>query len=267
MKLALRVAYDGSAFYGFQRQPGVRTVEGEIIKVLQKLGIIESPEKNDFKGASRTDRGVSAFFNVVSFVPSERPDLARPEVLNHHLSDVWVLGIAEVPDDFHPRFWAKSKTYRYYLVNEGFDLSAVRECASLFVGRHDFSAFAKLEPGRDPIREVERVEVIERQGYLVIEVQGKSFLWEMVRRIVNALRFCGLGLLEAEEVERMLAGEYRKKIPPAPPGGLVLWHIEYPGIGFEGDEKGIKKARRDIFERYSRALTRAALFGDFLLEY
>lgn len=267
MKLALRVAYDGSAFYGFQRQPGVRTVEGEIIKVLQKLGIIESPEKNDFKGASRTDRGVSAFFNVVSFVPSERPDLARPEVLNHHLSDVWILGIAEVPDDFHPRFWAKFKTYRYYLVNEGFDLSAMRECASLFVGRHDFSAFAKLEPGRDPIREVERVEVIERQGYLVIEVQGKSFLWEMVRRIVNALRFCGLGLLEAEEVERMLSGEYGKKIPPAPPEGLVLWHIEYPGIGFEGDEKGIKKARRDIFERYSRALTRAALFGDFLLEY
>ncbi len=155
-------------------------------------------------------------------------------------------------------------------MNEGFDLSAMRECASLFVGRHDFSAFAKLEAGRDPIREVERVEIVERQGYIVIEVQGKSFLWEMVRRIVNALRFCGLGLLEAEEVESMLSGEYVKKIPPAPPeGGLVLWHIEYPGgIGFEGDEKGIKKARRDIFERYSRALTRAALFGgDFLLEY
>lgn len=57
----------------------------------------------------------------------------------------------------------------------------------------------------------------------------------------NALRFCGLGLLEAEEVERMLSGEYGKKIPPAPPEGLVLWHIEYPGIGFEGDEKGIKR--------------------------
>ncbi|MBP1912685.1 tRNA pseudouridine(38-40) synthase TruA [Thermococcus stetteri] len=266
MKLALRVAYDGSAFYGFQRQPEVRTVEGEIIRVLQKLGIIESPEENDFKGASRTDRGVSAFFNVVSFVPSRRPDLARPEVLNHHLSDIWVLGVAEVPDDFHPRFWARSKTYRYYLVNEGFDIEAMRGCADLFEGRHDFSAFAKLEPGRDPIREVERIGVIERQGYLVIEVQGKSFLWEMVRRMVNALRFCGLGILEAEEVERMLAGEYRKKIPPAPPEGLVLWHIDYPGITFEGDERGIRKAKRDLFERYSRALTRAALFGDFLLE-
>lgn len=266
MKIALRVAYDGTAFYGFQRQPGVRTVEGEVIKVLKKLGIIETPETNDFKGASRTDRGVSAFFNVISFVPSRRPDLVRPEVLNHHLSDVWVLGVAEVPDDFHPRFWAKSKTYRYYIVDEGFDLELMEECARVFVGVHDFSAFARLEPGKDPIRELKRVGIIRRHGYLIIELEGKSFLWEMARRIVNALRFCGLGLLEVEEVERMLAGNYRRKMPPAPPEGLVLWEIDYPDIVFKGDEKGIKKARREIFGRYSEALTRAALFGDFLLE-
>jgi tRNA pseudouridine38-40 synthase len=99
----------------------------------------------------------------------------------------------------------------------------------------------------------------------VIEVRGRSFLWEMVRRIVNSLRFCGLGLLEVEEVEKMLAGNYGKKIPPASPEGLVLWHIDYPGIAFKGDERGIRRAKRDIFERYSRVLTRAALFGDVLL--
>ncbi|AHL21942.1 tRNA pseudouridine(38-40) synthase TruA [Thermococcus nautili] len=266
MKLALRVAYDGTAFYGFQRQPGVRTVEGELIRVLTKLKIIESPEENDFKGASRTDRGVSAFFNVVSFVPGERSDLARPEVLNHHLRDVWVLGVAEVPADFHPRFWATSKTYRYYLVDEGFDLEKIRECAKLFEGTHDFSAFAKLEPGRDPIREITRISIVPRHGYYVVEITGKSFLWEMVRRIVNALRFCGLGLLEQEDVRAMLAGTYRKKVPPAPPENLVLWHIEYPGVDFKTDEKGLAKAKRDLFERYSRALTRAALFGDCLVE-
>lgn len=199
MKLALRVAYDGTAFYGFQRQPGVRTVEGELIRVLTKLRIIKSPEENNFKGASRTDRGVSAFFNVVSFVPGERGDLVRPEVLNHHLSDVWVLGVAEIPNDFHPRFWARGKTYRYYLINEGFDLSRMLECAGLFEGTHDFSAFSRLEPGRDPRREVTSLEILPRNGYYVVEIRGKSFLWEMVRRIVNALRFCGLGLLEPEE--------------------------------------------------------------------
>ncbi len=266
MKLVLRVAYDGTAFYGFQRQPGVRTVEGELIHVLTKLKIIESSEKNDFKGASRTDRGVSAFFNVVSFVPGGRADLARPEVLNHHLKDLWVLGVAEVPDEFHPRFWASSKTYRYYLIDEGFNLEKVLECARLFEGVHDFSAFAKLEPGRDPVREITEVRVIPRNGYYVVEITGKSFLWEMVRRIVNALRFCGLGLLEKEDIEAMLSGTYRKKVPPAPPENLLLWYIEYPGIKFETDKKGLAKAKRDLFERYSRALARAALFGDCLVE-
>ncbi|MEO2151384.1 MAG: tRNA pseudouridine(38-40) synthase TruA [Thermococcus sp.] len=266
MKLALRVAYDGTAFYGFQRQPGVRTVEGELIRVLTKLKIIESPEENDFKGASRTDRGVSAFFNVVSFVPGERADLARPEVLNHHLRDLWVLGVAEVPADFHPRFWAREKTYRYYLIDEGFDVLDMAECARLFEGTHDFSAFAKLEPGRDPIREITRISIVPRHGYYVVEITGKSFLWEMVRRIVNALRFCGLGLLELEDVKAMLAGTYRKKVPPAPPENLVLWHIEYPNVDFKTDEKGLAKAKRDLFERYSRALARAALFGDCLVE-
>ncbi|WP_258084667.1 tRNA pseudouridine(38-40) synthase TruA [Thermococcus thermotolerans] len=266
MRMALRIAYDGTAFYGFQRQPNLRTVEGELIRVLSKLGIMRDAESSNFKGASRTDRGVSAFFNVVAFDIDSRPDLVRGEVLNHHLKDAWVLGVAEVSEDFHPRFWARSKTYRYYLVDEGFEENPMKECASIFVGRHDFSAFSRLEPGKDPVRELTRVEVRKRHGYYVIELEGKSFLWEMARRVVNAIRFCGLGLMEPEEVEGMLSGNYEKKVPPAAPEGLILWHIEYEGINFRMDERGLKKAKRDIFKRYSRALTRAALFGDVLLK-
>ncbi len=93
------------------------------------------------------------------------------------------------------RFRARSKTYRYYLVDEGFDVERMEECAALFVGRHDFSAFARLEPGKDPVRELTGGVggVTKRQGYYVVELEGRSFLWEMARRIVNALRFCGLG--------------------------------------------------------------------------
>ncbi|ASJ00700.1 tRNA pseudouridine(38-40) synthase TruA [Thermococcus gorgonarius] len=265
-KLALRIAYDGTAFYGFQRQPGVRTVEGEVIRVLQKLGIIRDSITSEFKGASRTDRGVSAFFNVVSFVPvSEKAHLATPKILNHHLKDVWVVGFSEVPTEFHPRFWAKEKTYRYYLIDRGHDFREMARCAKSFIGTHDFLAFARLEPGRDPVREVRSIEVIPRQGYYIVEVSGKSFLWEMVRRIVNAISYCGLGLLSREDVERMLSGEFEKKIPPAPPENLVLWRIEYDGITFETDEEGLKKARNEIFSRYSYALARAALFGDWLI--
>ncbi|ASJ10897.1 tRNA pseudouridine(38,39,40) synthase TruA [Thermococcus sp. P6] len=266
MRFALRVAYDGTAFHGFQRQPDVRTVEGELIRVLSKLGIIKDARSSNFMGASRTDRGVSALFNVVSFDATERADLVRPEVLNHNLRDVWVLGVAEVPEGFHPRFQALSKTYRYYLVDEGLDPPGMEECASLFVGRHDFSAFARLEPGKDRIRELLRVDVEKRHGYYVIELEGRSFLWEMARRIVNAIRLCGLGLMEPGEIKGMLEGRYDRKVPPAPPEGLILWRITYDGIEFRGGGRGIEKAKREMFERYSRALTRAALFGDALLE-
>lgn len=266
MRLALRIAYDGTAFYGFQRQPGLRTVEGELIRVLERLGIIEDPASSNFKGASRTDRGVSAFFNVVSFDPvPEKAYLARPEILNHHLRDVWALGWAEIPDDFHPRFWARGKTYRYYLVDRGFNVESMRECAERFEGVHDFSAFSKLEPGKDPFREVESVEIIARTGYFVIEVRGKSFLWEMVRRMVNALVSCGLNLLTPDEVSEILSGSFRKKIPPAPPENLVLWRIDYEGVEFKVDENAVKGFKKAVFSRYSYALARAALLGDWLI--
>ncbi len=265
MRVALRVAYDGTVFYGFQRQPDVRTVEGDIVQVLEKLNVIEDAGSAHFKGASRTDKGVSAFFNVVSFDVSRRLDLVRPEVLNHHLRDIWVLGVAEVPCEFHPRFWAKSKTYRYYLIDEGLDLKAMKECAGMFVGTYNFKAFARLEPGKNPVRKLTRVDVTGRRGYILIEIEGESFLWEMARRIVNALRFCGLGLMDAREIQEMLTGDYTKKVPAAAPEGLILWHIAYEGLKFRGNEMGLKKAKRDLFERYSRALTRAALFGDILV--
>jgi len=107
MRIALKIAYDGTRFYGFQRQPDLRTVEGDIIKVLKKLRIIEDVREANFKGASRTDRGVSAFGNVIAF-DTAKPELTEPRILNHHLRDIWILGKAEVPEDFHPRFWAKN---------------------------------------------------------------------------------------------------------------------------------------------------------------
>ncbi|AHF79866.1 tRNA pseudouridine(38-40) synthase TruA [Thermococcus paralvinellae] len=263
MRIALKIAYDGSKFYGFQRQPELRTVEGEIIKVLQKLNLIESPEKANFKGASRTDRGVSAFGNVVAF-DTENPKLAQPRILNHHLRDVWVLGIAQVPEDFHPRFWAKSKIYRYYLVNEGFDIDAMKECGRLFVGTHDFSAFAKLEKFRDPIREVTKLEIIPKGDIIVIEIEGKSFLWEMVRRIVTALKLCGLGIIKAEDIRRMLNRKTNKRLPAAPPENLVLWEIKYDKVNFQIDEYSLKKIRQEFFEKFSYALIRTSIFKDFL---
>jgi len=262
MRVALKIAYDGRRFYGFQRQPNLRTVEGEIIRVLTKLGIIENPKDANFKGASRTDRGVSAFGNVVAF-NTFKPELTSPRILNHHLKDVWVLGRAQVPEDFHPRFWSKGKVYRYYLLNEGFDIEKMKSCAEIFVGVHDFSNFAKLEEDKNPTRKIDRIEILQRGKVITVEVEGESFLWEMVRRIITALKLCASGALSIEEVKRMLEEEVDKKLPPAPPENLVLWEVKYDEIFFEKDPYAVEKAKREFFERFAQHLITASIFEDW----
>ncbi|KPU63030.1 pseudouridine synthase [Thermococcus sp. EP1] len=264
MRIALKIAYDGTKFYGFQRQPGLRTVEGEVIRVLKKLGIIEDIREANFKGASRTDRGVSAFGNVIAF-DTNRLDLTEPRILNHYLNDVWVLGNASVPEDFHPRFWAMSKVYRYYLFNEGIDLIKLKSCAELFIGEHDFSNFARLEEFKNPVRIVRRIDVVPRGKIIMIEIEGESFLWEMVRRIVTALKLCGMGILSEEEISFMLKEKVDKKLPPASPENLVLWEIKYENIEFKKDSYAIEKVKREFFERFRMYLTRAAIFEDWII--
>jgi len=230
VRIALKVAYDGTKFFGFQRQKSVKTVEGELIRALQKLDIIKGPRENNFKGASRTDRGVSAFGNVVSF-DTENLKLVQPRILNHHLKDIWVLGIAGVGEDFHPS---------------------------------NFSNFARLEQFKNPVRTLDDIKISKKGKLVVLEFSGESFLWEMIRRIVTALKMCGLSCLSEGEVEDMLNLKVDRKLPPAPAENLVLWEIKYPSLRFEIDESSVEKAKREFFERFSRAFLRAALFEEWL---
>lgn len=264
MRIALKIAYDGTRFYGFQRQPDLRTVEGDIIKVLKKLRIIEDVREANFKGASRTDRGVSAFGNVIAF-DTAKPELTEPRILNHHLRDIWILGKAEVPEDFHPRFWAKNKIYRYYLFDDGIDVTKLKACAKVFLGEHDFSNFAHLEEFKNPVREVNRIDVFSRGRIIVVEIEGKSFLWEMARRIVTALKLCSLGVLSIKDVELMLKEKVGKKLPPAPPENLVLWEVVYEGIKFKKDAYAIEKVKREFLEGFRKYLTKSAILEDWLI--
>ncbi|CAB49913.1 tRNA pseudouridine(38-40) synthase TruA [Pyrococcus abyssi] len=260
MRVAFKIAYDGTRFHGFQRQPNLRTVEGEIIKALNNSGIMYS----DFKSASRTDRGVSALGNVVAITTEDEKAL-NPMVLNARLEDVWILSAIEVPQDFHPRFWAKSKVYRYYLPSIGLEVEKVKECSQLFLGVHDFSAFSRVD-GRDTVRSIDRIEVFTLGPILIIEIEAKSFLWEMVRRIVKALELCGLGRLSCEEIKEMLEGKFEKskKVPPAPPEGLLLVDIKYEGIEFPLNDKALKKFKREVEERFRQKIMGAYLLWDMI---
>src|SRR5689334_9659106 len=129
MRVALKIAYDGRAFFGHQRQPDARTVEGECLVALRAAKMIRDPGDSFFRSASRTDRGVSAVGNVIAF-NTPFPLDAVIGAFNDRARDVWAWAVASVPDAFQPRH-ALERWYRYGLP-DGLDLSLVREAAGLF---------------------------------------------------------------------------------------------------------------------------------------
>ena len=225
MNLAFRFSYFGDRFFGSQMQPGLRTVEGEFIGACRLLRLFDDWREANFVAAGRTDRGVHARGQVCSFL-TERPDRAV-EALNRVLpADIWCTAWAAVPDEFHPRYSALSRTYRYYFFPAPGDTAAMHEAAQEFLGRHDFTAFARAGD-RNPERRILAARVFADGPFAVFEVTGESFLWNMVRCMATALERVGRGEAGTTEIARLLAEPAERRIPAAPPEGLVLWEIGY----------------------------------------
>lgn len=257
MRQALEVYYDGKNFSGSQRQPDKRTVEGELLKSLQRLKITVK----DFKSAGRTDKGVSALGNVFAF-SSHSPII--PSAVNSILpEDIRVLAEKEVDDNFNPRYEAHTKTYKYFLYDKGYSTSKIRKATKVLEGQHSFHNFAKLE-GRDPIRNIKNIEIKKADGFLVFTISGESFLWQMVRRMVNALKLVGDDLMDLEDISRLLDPEHTHVILPLPPENLVLWRVDYP-FEFEHDDYSVKWLRKNILKRQIE-LKRESLINELLLE-
>lgn len=236
----MKVSYDGSGFYGFQRLNEYRTVQ----KVLEEaLGVIN---KGDVlvKGASRTDKGVHAYGQMIHFdidydIPADRLMYAVNRILDN---DIRVLDCKKVDNDFHARFNVKRKKYvykinlgdfdclksRYFLqVYEKLDIDKMRECAKVFLGCHDFRNFVAGE--RDNyLMCVEDIKFNMNNDILEIEFLGKSFYRYMVRNMVGAMLEVGMHKKEICDVSKML-DDYMVKMQmmPAPACGLYLMDIEY----------------------------------------
>ncbi len=225
MKYAFKIAYFGENFFGSQFQPGLRTVEGEIRKALQDLGIESKPRL-----AGRTDTGVSALGQVFA-VESDRKLL--PRILNSSLpSDITAWAFKEVSEDFNPRK-ARSRVYVYVFLDEGYDLEKMREAVELLRGTHDFSNFTRgWRGGR---RSVFNATLSREGDFLIFEIEANAFTYNMVRCIATALRFIGMGK-SVEWFKKMLDPQsYRERVPPAPPQGLMLKDVKYD-FEFEVDE-------------------------------
>lgn len=222
MRVALKIAYDGRAFYGHQRQPDRRTVEGECLAALRSAKILRDPGESFFRSASRTDRGVSAIGNVIAFDTSLAAE-AVVGAFNDRARDVWAWAVADVPGSFHPRH-AIQRWYRYHLFQD-LPVPALRRAAALFVGKHDFRSFTS-DPAGGPLV-VDRIGVSRAAGTVVFDIRAASFRRGMVRRIVSAAVGVAKGLVAEGEIRAALSGA-RADFGMVRPEPLFLMDVRYP---------------------------------------
>lgn len=226
MRVALRIAYEGRSFFGHQRQPNLRTVEGECIAALRSAKIIAGPSEARFRSASRTDRGVSALGNVIAFDASLAP-AAVLGAFNGKAHDVWAWAATEVPDAFNPRH-AVERWYRYHL-SERLSTERLEEAATLFVGPHDFRWFSPDRP-LAPLT-LNAVCVTETGPRTVIDVRAQSFRRNLVRRIVAAMCAYARQEVPRADLEAALRGE-RYDFGSVQPEPLFLMEVRYD-FGFQ----------------------------------
>ncbi len=237
--------YDGTAYNGWQVQPGKRTIEAEVRRAL--TGLLGG-ERVSMIVAGRTDAGVHARQQVINFhTHSTLPINRFLSGMNALLPmDIAVKSVRDVPESFHARFDAIERHYRYRIllgaprsallrhfvthIHYPVDVDAMRSAAAHFVGRHDFSAFRSIHCGANsPMREVTKATITLHGRLLEIDLVANAFLRNMVRVIVGTLLKVGRGRMTPEQVAEILKGKDRTIAgPTAPPQGLTLWSVKYP---------------------------------------
>ena len=239
MKYLLELSYFGKNYSGYQKQKNGNSIQEELEKAMEQI----VGEKVQTSASGRTDAGVSALKQAVSFelgiLPKnldKRLNLILPE-------DIRVLKIQEMAEDFHARFSAKRKTYLYnfYIsnanipfldnfalrVNENLDIKKIEKEISALIGIHDFSAFcASGTQVRDKVREIYSAKILKNELFYSLEITGNGFLYNMVRIIMGTLIEIGYGKLK--NLEKIIASKDRSKAgKTVPPVGLVLKEVLY----------------------------------------
>ena len=241
--IKLTVVYDGSAYHGWQIQPGLKTIQGVLTGAIQEL---IGGEVRVF-GASRTDAGVSALGQVAlvqidSAIPVE--NLARA-ITGRLPADIAVAEAVEVPQGFDLIGAVKSKLYRYTIFTgqlrpvlqirhcwhlpAKLDVTAMAKAAKMLVGKKDFKSFASAADQREnSVRTIFRCDVICEDDWVYVDVEGDGFLYNMVRNIVGTLVEVGVGRMPPEKIAEILEAKNRTAAGPiAPAAGLCLMCVKY----------------------------------------
>ena len=244
MKVALQVEYDGTRYHGWQRQAEVISVQGELEKALSRVA--NAPI--EVVCAGRTDAGVHATGQIVHFeAPVERRLRSWILGANSNLpADISVLSAFEPDPDFHARFSATARSYRYVILNRAtrsalhgrrvtwwfkpLDVARMQEAAKALLGTHDFSSFRAQEcQAKSPVRTMESIELRRSGDFIYLDVTANAFLHHMVRNIAGSLMQVGEGVQEPEWIESVLEARDRAVAGmTAPAQGLYLVSVRYP---------------------------------------
>ena len=240
MRVKAVISYDGSQYQGFQKQKSTKmTISTAIEEALASLQI-SSP----IVGSGRTDAGVHATGQVIHFdLPDFWNDLEKlKHNLNRKLTDISFKHISPAANDFHARFSAKKRVYRYVFKTqkpsvfeqkyisyyEAFDPSLLIKALKIFEGKHDFNFFHKTGTiTHTTIREIYRTDYVERNGYHLIYFQANGFLRSQVRMMVDAAMLCARGELSETQLQEQLKCQKKHTTRLAPPEGLYLAKIIY----------------------------------------
>ncbi|WP_417761623.1 tRNA pseudouridine(38-40) synthase TruA [Shewanella sp.] len=244
MRIALGVEYDGNGFFGWQRQNEVDSVQGQLERVLSQI----ANEPIELQCAGRTDAGVHATGQVVHFDTNAVRNVGAWTMgVNANLPDnIAVRWAQEVDDEFHARFSATARRYRYIIFNHNYrpgilrrgvshyhgelDEQKMHHAAQQLIGEHDFTSFRAVQcQSRTPFRNVHRVDVIRRGNFVIVDISANAFLHHMVRNIVGSLLEVGYGNKPEAWIAEVLAEKDRTKAAAtAKPHGLYLVDVTYP---------------------------------------
>lgn len=242
--IKLTIQYDGSGYSGWQKQPGRKTIEAELMSALGNLLCTEDVKIN---GSSRTDAGVSALGQAANIrIDTPIPTDRLPKAISRHLpSEIVVTEAVDVPDEFDAISDTKSKMYRYSIytgksrpvldINHCWhrpgrlDVAPMQEAAKKFVGEKDFKSFATACDKRSSsVRTILRCDVKQEDQWLYVDVEADGFLYNMVRNIVGTLVEIGRGRWQPDVIDKILDAKNRSAGGPiAPAHGLCLMWIKY----------------------------------------
>jgi len=236
------VEYDGTDYLGFQVQAEGLTVQGEIERALAAV----TQEQGRIVGAGRTDTGVHARGQVIAFSTAWRHSVEELQrALNAVLpEDIAVCELRPVAKDFHPRFDAVSRGYRYTVFNQPLrsplarrfayhfprplDVGAMNKAAGALMGTHDFASFGRAPQGDNTVREVYRAQWTPAESLIYFDIVANAFLYRMVRNLVGTLLLVGTGELSPDGLEEILRSADRDRAGQAVPAhGLCLIKVDY----------------------------------------